>query len=215
MNKKQNKSRAVFEVPELVAELDEKIKSIRDKGIKVLYFNHDKLVYDRRGISGYNLKTRMVVAPTIGNEAQEIVVQDKFLSTNRLEVIEKLSKTSIEDIFKDGNVYAYLTEDNTFVCSDSSKTRKLNFKDPEDSGLSVYYNSNYKNNEYAKYLVAEFNGQYSICEECKTLLLDPLDFAVVYGKNMCLDCIHKLKKEDMVDPNHYKLMKLHEIEKQM
>jgi hypothetical protein len=213
--KQQSKSQGILKAEDLIKQLDGYVKAIHDKDIKVVYFNHDKLEFIKRGISGYNVETRTVIAMTVGSEANAIEVQDIYLSSNRLEPIGNVAKCDIKDIFKDGNVYAYLTKDNEFVCSDSSKTKKLNFKDKNNSGLDIYYNENYKNGEYPKYVIAEYENQYAICDECKKLLLDPLDFAKVDDRSLCLDCIHKLRKEDKVDPNHYKLMKLHEIEKQM
>ena len=214
--KKQNKStREVVNTPDVLQQTIDWTAKMVAKGIKTLYFNHTELVFENRGLVAYNVETRDIIVINISMETNVIAAKDIYLNTTRIEALLPLADVDLKDIFNNKIVYAYLTKDDDYVCSDSSKNKKLNFEDQLKDGLKVFYNAQHENNDYPKYLVSEKEKGYTLCDHCKSLLLDTLDYATINGSNYCFKCIQELDKKDSVDANHYKLMKLHDLEKSM
>jgi hypothetical protein len=215
MKKQTTNLREIVNTEDLLKEIVAWTGKMVAKGVKTLYFNHDKLNYENRGLVAYNVESRDVVVMNIGMETNVLVAKDIYLNGSRVEPLLPLADIDLNNIFDNGLVYAYLTKDDKYVCSDSSKNKQLNFEDQLKDGLKIFYNSQYTNNEYPKYLVSEKENGYALCDHCKSLLLDELDYATINGSNFCFKCVQELHKEGSVDANHYKLMKLHDLEKSM
>lgn len=215
MKKQTTNLREIVNTEDLLKEIVAWTGKMVAKGVKTLYFNHDKLSYENRGLVAYNVESRDVVVMNIGMETNVLVAKDIYLNGSRVEPLLPLADIDLNNIFDNGLVYAYLTKDDKYVCSDSSKNKQLNFEDQLKDGLKIFYNSQYANNEHPKYLISEKENGYTLCDHCKSLLLDELDYATINGSNFCFKCIQELNKEGSVDANHYKLMKLHDLEKSM
>lgn len=213
--KKQNNGKEIVNTPDVLQATIDWTKKMLSKGVKVLYFNHDKIAHENRGLTAYNIETRDVIVLNVGSETNVLAAKDIYLNTSRMDPLLPLGDVDLANIFDSGIVYAYLTKDDEYVCSDPSKNRKLNFEDQLKDGLKVFYNAQHESNDYPKYLVSEKEKGYTLCDHCKSLLLHELDYATINGSNYCFKCIQELEKQDSVDANHYKLMKLHDLEKSL
>lgn len=201
---------------ELIKRLEDAHAKLSARCIKLVLFNHENLLHCKRGLVAYNINTREMIAMSKGDEINYAIANDIVFNNKRLEAVEEILKH--DNILNSELVYGFFDNNDFFHCSNSKFSRQYTFENVPDGKdytrmTTIYYNP--ANENYPKYLIQERDSQFGTCYHCNTLILDELDGADVRGHKCCYKCIVSEHDESYVDKNKWKLMQLHQMEKEL